>query len=289
MISKDTFFSKKRTINFRGTLFDLSSPLVMGIVNITPDSFYIESRTTSEAEILSKCELMVSEGVDIIDIGAYSSRPGAEDISEDEELARLIPALGCIRRNYPDIILSVDTFRSEVARRVIQEFNVQMINDISAGESDEHMYITVAKNNAAYVMMHMKGNPRTMQQNTDYANMVKDMMRYFTARIILAKSEGITDIILDPGFGFGKTMEQNYELLNRLDEFRIFELPILAGLSRKSMIHNLLGADPHTALAGTITANTLALLNGADILRVHDVKEAKDSIKIVKAFKNSYI
>jgi dihydropteroate synthase len=261
----------------------------MGIVNITPDSFYKVSRTTSEAEILSRCELMVSEGVDIIDLGAYSSRPGAEDISEDEELARLIPALECIRRKYPDILLSVDTFRSEVARRVIQEFNVQMINDISAGESDEQMCATVAKNNVAYVLMHMKGNPRTMQQNTGYANMVQDMIRYFTARIILAKSEGITDIIIDPGFGFGKTMEQNYELLYRLDEFRIFELPILAGLSRKSMIYNLLGTDPYAALAGTVAANTLALLNGADILRVHDVKEAKDAIKIVKAFKNSYI
>ena len=289
MIFKDTFFSKKRTINFRGTLFDLSSPLVMGIVNITPDSFYKESRTTTEDEILSRCELMVSEGVNIIDVGAYSSRPGAEDISEDEELARIIPALVRIRGKFPDIILSVDTFRSEVARRVIQDFNVQMINDISAGQSDEKMYTTIAKNNAAYIMMHIKGNPKTMQQNTGYTNMIKDMIQYFTTRIILAKSEGITDMIIDPGFGFGKSLEQNYELLNRMDEFRIFELPILAGLSRKSMIYNLLGTDPQAALAGTIAANTIALLKGTDILRVHDVKETVDTIKIVKAYKNSYI
>jgi dihydropteroate synthase len=289
MDSKDTFFSKKRTINFRGTLFDISSPVIMGVINITPDSFYRGSRTATENEILKRCFQMIDEGADIIDIGAYSSRPGAEHIQEDEELARLLPALTGIRKEFPELVLSVDTFRSEIAERVIHEFNVQLINDISAGESDGQMFATVAKNNVAYVMMHMKGTPQTMQENTGYANMVKDMMHYFASRLVLAKAEGIKDIIIDPGFGFGKTMEQNYELLHRLDEFRIFELPILAGLSRKSMIYQLLETEPQGALPGTIAANTMALLNGADILRVHDVKEARDTIKIVSAYKNSYI
>ena len=289
MISKDTFFSKKRTINFRGTLFDFSTPIIMGIVNVTPDSFYSASRTTSDTEILKRCEKVANEGADIIDIGAYSSRPGAINISEEEELNRLIPALTIIRKKFPYFLLSVDTFRSGVAQKVIDEFDVQMINDISGGEMDDKMFTTVARNKVPYIMMHMKGNPQTMQQNTDYKNFIKDIFQYFASRIDLAKREGITDIIIDPGFGFGKSLEQNYELLNRLDEFRIFELPILAGLSRKSMISKVLETDTNEALAGTIAANTLALLGGANILRVHDVKEAMDTIKIVSAYKNSYI
>lgn len=289
MISKDTFFSKKRTINFRGTLFDLSTPIIMGIVNVTPDSFYSGSRTTSESEILKRCDQVANEGADIIDIGAYSSRPGAVNISEEEELKRLIPALTIIRKKFPYFLLSVDTFRSGVAQKVIDEFEVQMINDISGGEMDDKMFTTVAKNKVPYVIMHMKGNPQTMQQNTDYKNFIKDIFQYFATRIDLAKREGITDIIIDPGFGFGKSLEQNYELLKRLDEFRIFELPILAGLSRKSMISKVVEADTNEALPGTIAANTLALLGGANILRVHDVKEAMDTIKIVSAYKNSYI
>ncbi len=289
MISKDTFFSKKRTINFRGTLFDFSTPIIMGIVNVTPDSFYSASRTTSDTEILKRCEKVANEGADIIDIGAYSSRPGAINISEEEELNRLIPALTIIRKRFPYFLLSVDTFRSGVAQKVIDEFDVQMINDISGGEMDDKMFTTVARNKVPYIMMHMKGNPQTMQQNTDYKNFIKDIFQYFATRIDLAKREGITDIIIDPGFGFGKSLEQNYELLNRLDEFRIFELPILAGLSRKSMISKVVETDTNEALAGTIAANTLALLGGANILRVHDVKEAMDTIKIVSAYKNSYI
>jgi len=289
MISKDTFFSKKRTINFRGTLFDLSSPIVMGIINITPDSFYKGSRTTSDNEIINRCDQIVSEGAQIIDIGAYSSKPGAEIISEDEELARLIPALTIVRKKFPDVLVSVDTFRSGVAQKVIQDFEVQLINDISAGDMDKQMFTTIAKHKVPYVMMHMKGNPQTMQQNTDYKNFIKDIIQYFTGRIDLAKDAGITDIIIDPGFGFGKTVDQNYELLNRLDEFRIFELPILVGLSRKSMIYKIIEGDAEGSLTGTIATNTIALLGGANILRVHDVKEAMDTIKIVSAYKNSYI
>ncbi len=289
MISKDTFFSKKRTLNFAGTLYELSSPMVMGILNITPDSFYEGSRHVSDSDILKRCETVLFEGGDIIDIGAYSSRPGAVHISEEEELGRLGPALSLIRKSFPDALLSVDTFRSNVARAVVHDFGVQMINDISAGTLDEAMLETVAGLKVPYIMMHIKGDPRTMQQLTDYHDLVRDILKYFAEKVDQAKKAGIHDIIIDPGFGFGKTLEQNYHLLQRLSEFRIFELPILVGTSRKSMIYKLLDTSADKALAGTIAANTLALLNGADILRVHDVKEAIDAIKIVNAYKNSYL
>ena len=289
MISKDTFFSKKRTLNFRGTLFDLSSPVVMGILNITPNSFYDGGRYTSETEILKRCEAILSEGASIIDLGAYSSRPKAESISEEEELSRLVPALKSIRKEFPNAFISVDTFRSEIARKVVCDFAVQMINDISAGQMDTAMIETIASLKVPYIMMHIKGTPQTMQQQTDYSNLILDILHYFAEKTEKARQLGIHDIILDPGFGFGKTIEQNYQLLSKLDEFRIFELPIMVGISRKSMIYKTLESTPERALAGTITANTLAILKGADILRVHDVKEAVDTIKIVKAYKNSYL
>lgn len=283
MSPKDTFFSKKRTLNLRGTLLELSSPVVMGILNVTPDSFYPGSRVNNESGILKRCEQILTEGGLIIDIGAYSSRPSAEHISEEEEISRLEFALQLIRKEFPDAFLSVDTFRANVARKVVENFGVQIVNDISAGEMDENMMTTVAELKIPYILMHMVGTPQTMQQNTKYEHFLRDVIRYFVDKTDKAKKAGIHDIILDPGFGFSKTLEQNYELLNRLSEFRIFELPLLVGLSRKSMICKATGNTPETALAGTIAANTIALLKGADILRVHDVKEAVDTIQIVKA------
>lgn len=289
MISKDTFFSKKRTLNFAGTLYELHSPMVMGILNITPDSFYEGSRQTSETAILKRCEAILSEGGEIIDIGAYSSRPGAEHISEEEELERLVTALKSIRKAFPEALLSVDTFRSSIANIVVKDFGVQVINDISAGTLDELMLETVAALKVPYIMMHIKGDPRTMQQLTDYDDLILDILKYFAQKNDTAKKAGIQDIIIDPGFGFGKTLEQNYQLLGRLNELQIFELPVLVGVSRKSMIYKLFETSADKALTGTISLNTIALLNGADILRVHDVKEAVETIKIVTAYKNSYL
>ena len=289
MISKDTFFSKKRTLNFAGTLYELTTPMVMGILNITPDSFYEGSRYTNEASVLQRCERILADGGAIIDIGAYSSRPGAEHISEEDELNRLVPALKMIRKTFPDALLSVDTFRANVARIVVRDFGVQMINDISAGTLDESMMETVASLNVPYVMMHIKGDPRTMQQLTEYDDLIRDILKYFAEKVEKAKMAGVQDIIIDPGFGFGKTLEQNYQLLSRLSDLRIFELPVLVGVSRKSMIYKLLEITADNALAGTVAVNTLALLNGANILRVHDVKEAVDTVKIVTTYKNSYL
>jgi len=288
-MSKDTFFSKKRTLNFGGTLFDLSSPIVMGILNLTPDSFFDGGNYSSDTKILQRCEQILSEGVSIIDIGAYSSRPGAAHITEEEELNRLVPALSSIRKEFPNAILSIDTFRAEVSRIVVQQFGCQMINDISGGEIEETMLETIALLKVPYVLMHIQGTPQSMQQHTDYTDLVLDIVRYFSKKLDLIRKLGIQDVILDPGFGFGKTLEQNYQLLAKLEEFKIFGLPILAGLSRKSMIYKQLETTPEDALAGTISANTLALLKGADILRVHDVKEAADAIKIVTAYKSSYL
>ena len=289
MISKDTFFSKKRTLNFRGTLFDLSSPVVMGILNITPDSFYDGGRYTTESEILKRCENILSGGASIIDIGAYSSRPGAENISEEEELNRLVTALQYIRKEFQEAFISVDTFRSGIAQKVVNNFNVQMINDISAGLMDTAMLETIAALKVPYVMMHMKGTPQNMQQQTTYKHLIRDILHYFAERTEKARQTGIQDLIIDPGFGFSKTSEHSFQLLSGLDEFRILELPVMVGLSRKSFISKAIDSTPEHALAGTIAANTIALQKGADILRVHDVKEAVDTIKVVQAYKNSYL
>jgi dihydropteroate synthase len=289
MISKDTFFSKKRTLNFAGTLFELSSPLVMGILNVTPDSFYTGSRFYQEEDIVKRCEAILAEGGAMIDIGAYSSRPKAEDISVEEEMDRLIPALRAIRKQFPDVIISVDTFRADVAEMAVRDFGVQLINDISGGDMDERMFEVISVLKVPYVMMHMAGTPQTMQELPHSTHILKDVLRYFAEKAEKAKKYGLQDLIIDPGFGFGKTREQNYELLSRLDEFRVFELPVLVGLSRKSMIYKELNTIPENAMAGTIAANTLAVLNGADILRVHDVKEAVDTVKIVNAYKNAYL
>ncbi len=287
MQPKDTFFSRKLTINCKGELYDLSQPKVMGILNITPDSFFDGGKYNTEEMILNQVIMMMNDGCDILDIGAYSSRPGADNVPEDVELKRLEAALKVIRFHFPDILISVDTFRSEVAKKLVKDYQVDIINDISAGEMDEKMFETIADLNVPYIMMHMQGTPQNMQQNPEYKNVVKDIMTYFSKKLEKIKLLGINDVILDPGFGFGKTIDHNYQLLKYLDDFKIFELPLLVGVSRKSMIQKLLDITPEDALNGTTVLNTFALLGGANIIRVHDVKEAKETIKLTEKFLNS--
>lgn len=287
MQAKDTFFSRKLTINCGGVLFDLSEPRIMGILNITPDSFYDGGRYLNHEHILDYIQTMINDGCDIFDIGAYSSRPGAHDVSEKEELGRLIPVLDKIRNRFPDIIISVDTFRSGVAKNVIQEAGVQMINDISAGEMDAKMFDIIADFQVPYIMMHMQGTPQNMQKNPTYKNVVKEVIDYFGQKTKKLKLLGINNLIIDPGFGFGKTVEHNYQLLKHLSDFKIFELPLLVGLSRKSMINKVLDIPADKALNGTSVLNTLALIGGANILRVHDVKEARETILLTQKFLKS--
>lgn len=278
----------KKTINCNGKLIDLSTPIVMGILNITPDSFYDGGRNRTEELILEKVKKHISEGASLIDIGAYSSRPGAANVSETEEWQRLEPVLKLIRRHFSKIVISVDTFRSVVARKAVEEFQVSMINDISAGNLDAKMFETVAKLGVPYIMMHIQGTPQNMQQKPEYKNIIKEVSMYFAEKIERLKLLGVNDVIIDPGFGFGKTIEHNYELLQNLSDFKIFNLPILVGLSRKSMLYKFLETTPDEALNATTVVNTIALLKGANILRVHDVKEAMEAIKIVgKTIKNS--
>lgn len=276
---------KPKYINANGLLLDLSVPHVMGILNITPDSFYAGSRTQTEAEIARRAEQILAEGGRIIDVGAYSSRPNAENVSPLEEMNRLRMGLSVLRKVQPDAVVSVDTFRADVARMCVQEYGVAMINDIAAGEMDADMFCTVADLNVPYIMMHMQGTPQSMQQHPHYDNLLKEIFQYFARKVQQLRDLGVKDIILDPGFGFGKTVEHNYELLAHLEEFRTFELPLLVGVSRKSMIYRLLGTSPQEALNGTTVIDTISLLKGADILRVHDVREAVETVKIVEAMK----
>ncbi len=261
--------------------------MIMGILNITPDSFYDGGSYRTEADILNRCETMLDEGADIIDIGAVSTRPGAHDVPVEEERKRLTSALAPIRKRFPDVLISVDTYRADIVRDMATNFGADFINDISGGNFDPDMFATVAELNVPYILMHLRGTPETMQVNPVYDNPVIDLIRYFSERVTRLHSFGITDIIIDPGFGFGKTVEHNYEILRRLKDFDIFELPVLAGISRKSMICKALGTDVRHSLNGTTAANTLALINGADILRVHDVKEAAECVKIVEMYRNS--
>ena len=270
------------TINVGGKLMDLSEPQVMGILNVTPDSFYSASRKNSEQEIADRVTAILAEGGSIIDIGAYSSRPGADHISDEEEMARLRSGLQILRKIAPDAVVSVDTFRADVAKMCVEEYGVQMINDISGGELDDRMFRTVAELGIPYILMHMKGNPQTMQQEPHYDDLLTEMLRYFGSKVQQLHELGVKDIILDPGFGFAKTLEHNYELMNRMHDLQVLELPMLVGISRKSMIYRLLGSTPEEALNGTSVLNTLALLKGASILRVHDVKEAVEVVQIVK-------
>jgi len=267
------------TINCKGKLIDLSTPHVMGILNITPDSFYDGGKYKNDHDILNHVEKMLNEGTTFIDVGANSSRPNANEINEEEELNRSLPIVQLILSEFPDVLLSIDTFRSNVAKYCIEN-GAALINDISAGSMDENMLQTIANLKVPYIMMHMRGTPQTMQQQTDYDNLVKDILFYFSERIATARKLGIIDLIIDPGFGFAKTLEQNYELLNKLELFEILELPVLAGVSRKSMIYKTLENTPENALNGTSILNTIALQKGASILRVHDVKEAMECIKL---------
>ena len=253
----------------------------MGILNVTPDSFYSGSRTQDKEEIANRVNTIVSEGADIIDIGAYSSRPNAEDISPEVEMKRLSTGLDIVRKLYPEAKVSVDTFRADIASRCVKEYGVQMINDISGGTLDNRMFETVGELKVAYLLMHMRGTPQTMMQQTRYEQIIPEMLYYFAERIARLESLGVNDIVIDPGFGFGKTLDDNYQLMNRLDEFARIGLPLLVGISRKSMIYKLLDKTPEESLNGTSVLNTLALLGGADILRVHDVKEAVETVKIV--------
>ena len=272
-------------INVNGRLMDLSEPQVMGILNVTPDSFYAGSRSETEKDIVQRLHQIIDEGASIIDIGGYSSRPNAEHISAEEEMSRLRNGLEIIRKHSPNAVVSVDTFRADVAKMCVEEYGVAIINDISAGQMDEEMFPTIAKLGVPYIIMHMKGTPQDMQVSPKYDHFLKEIFYYFSEKAQKLRDLGVKDIIIDPGFGFGKTLEHNYELMNHLEEFSLFELPLLVGVSRKSMIYKLLETTPEEALNGTTALHTIALLKGANILRVHDVKEAVESIKIVQKMK----
>lgn len=267
------------TLNCKGQLIDISSPKIMGILNVTPDSFFDGGRYKNDSIILSQVEKMLNDGATFIDIGAYSSRPGADFVSETEELNRIVPVVSLILKHFPQALLSIDTFRSKVAQTTIA-VGAALINDISGGSLDNLMFETIGQLQVPYIMMHMRGTPQTMQQQTNYEDLIKDIIFYFSERIADARAHHIHDIVIDPGFGFAKTLEQNFELLNQLELLNILELPMLVGVSRKSMIYKTLGCTPQEALNGTTSINTIALMKGANILRVHDVKEAKECITL---------
>lgn len=275
------------TLNLRGRLLDLQEPRIMGILNITPDSFYAGSRTESEADITQRLHTLMEQGAEMIDIGAYSSRPGADDVSEEEETERLRRGLRIVRKLYPDVPVSVDTFRANVARMAVEEEGADIINDISGGEMDRQMFRTVARMGVPYILMHMQGTPQDMQQAPQYDNVRREVLLYLAERIDRLHQMGVCDVVADPGFGFGKTLQHNYELMEHLDDFAELDCPLLVGVSRKSMVYKLLGGTPLTALNGTTVLHTVALLKGADILRVHDVAEAVEAKRIylqLKAF-----
>jgi len=287
-MTAEHFFKKKRSINFNGQLYYLDKPWVMGILNVTPDSFYDGGRYQNQEDIMRKVRQYVDEGADIIDVGAYSTRPGADDISVEEEKERLYRVLNPIREQFPGVILSVDTFRSEVAGQVVNDFNVNMINDISGGTFDGNMFSTMADLNVPYVLMHIKGTPQNMQKNPVYDNLLNEIIKYFAERIQELKVKGVNDIIIDPGFGFGKTVDHNFQLLNKLSFFRCFDVPVMVGVSRKSMIYKTLKINPEASLNGTTALHALAVNNGADILRVHDVKAAREVIQLMNKYLYNY-
>lgn len=275
------------TLNLRGRLLELREPQIMGILNVTPDSFYSDSRTPDEAHITDRVRQMMDEGADMIDIGGYSSRPGADDVTPKEEMDRLRRGLRIVRKLYPEVPVSVDTFRADVARMCIEEEGADIINDISGGMMDRQMFRTVARLGVPYILMHMQGTPDTMQVAPHYDNLRREVMLYFAERIDRLCQMGAKDIIVDPGFGFGKTLEHNYELMNHLEDFAVFNLPLLVGISRKSMIYKLTGGTPQTSLNGTTVLNTISLVKGAHILRVHDVKAAAEAKQIYMAMKQN--
>jgi len=274
------------TINCKGQLIDLSQPKIMGVLNITPDSFFDGGKYRDEKSIVLQTKRMLDEGATFIDVGAYSSRPGAKAISEEEELHRILPIVQLLTKKFPEALLSIDTFRSKIASRCL-EVGAALVNDISAGRQDKKMLSTIAEYKVPYIIMHMKGTPQNMQQETNYKDLLADILLYFSERIVSARALGIHDIIVDPGFGFAKTLEQNYALLQKLDLFQSLKLPLLVGLSRKSMIYKTLGSNAEKALNGTTALNMVALSKGANILRVHDVKEAVECVKLYKNLVNS--
>jgi dihydropteroate synthase len=273
-----------RTINCKGNLIDLSTPKVMGIINLTPDSFYDGGKLTSEKEILLKAEQMLKEGATFLDLGAYSSRPGAQFVSEKEEIDRVLPVIKILLNEFPETLLSIDTFRSNVADESISA-GASLINDISAGKLDDHMFKIIAQHQVPYVMMHMRGTPELMMKNTDYIDLTKEVLYYFSERIAKARSFGINDLIADPGFGFSKTLDQNYELFNDLELFRNLNVPLLLGISRKSMIQKKIKTTAANSLNGTTALHAIAIQKGASILRVHDVKEAFETINLLQNLK----
>ena len=282
---EDSIFPRNLTLNTGGKLFTKSTPLVMGILNATPDSFYSDSRFSLADNYLAAASDMIADGASILDIGGYSSRPGAAHISEAEEIARTAPMIAAVRKEFPEVLISIDTFRSEVAKAAVGS-GADLINDISGGSLDPAMFETVGTLGVPYILMHMKGTPQTMQQETAYGNLFKDVCFYFSEKLAQLHEYGVKDIILDPGFGFAKTAEQNFELLARLQDFHFFGCPILAGLSRKSTIQKTLGVSAEEALNGTTVLNTVALMKGAMILRVHDVKEAREAVVLTENLKS---
>ena len=277
--AKDTFFYKKSTLNCGGKLVSLSEPAIMGILNVTPDSFYDGGRYTGNNALLARAETILREGATFLDIGGYSTRPNAPEVTPAEERNRVIPAIRAIKQAFPDCLISIDTFRADIAEEAINE-GADVINDISGGELDNAMFSTAGRLQVPYILMHMRGTPQNMNKLTHYDDIILELVSYFEKKISLLRIAGVKDIILDPGFGFAKTMEQNYEILRRLRDLNMLELPILAGMSRKSMTYKLLDVPASEALAGTIALNTIALMQGASILRVHDVKEAVQTVKI---------
>ena len=281
-LSKQIDLDKPRYINAGGRLLDLNIPKVMGIINVTPDSFYGGSRFNSDSEIVAAAEQMIKDGADIIDIGGSSSRPGAPETPACEEEKRVLSAVKLIRKEFPDAIISVDTYRAAIAEKAVVEYGAHIVNDISGGDADANMFEVISKIKVPYILMHTK-----QQNNPTYNDVVADILKYFSERIFRLRNAGVNDIIIDPGFGFGKTMEHNFEILRKLEEFAVSGLPLLVGLSRKSLIWKSLIITPEEALAGTVALNTVALMKGADIIRVHDVKEAVQTVKLVYRIKNN--
>ncbi len=285
--SAGKFLKRKRTISLGGEVIDLTNPCVMGVINVTPDSFYDGSTLQTEIEVLEKVEQMVEEGAAIIDVGSISTRPGAELISTKEELSRLIPAITAIRRHFPEIPLSVDTFRSWVAMRVIEEVGPVIVNDISGGSLDSNMFETIGRLQVPYILTHIQGTPADMQENPYYQDVVREVSAELSDGVRRLNKYGVSDVLIDPGFGFGKNLTHNYQLLNRLDSLKVFQLPVVVGISRKSMIWKVLDTSPDEALNGTTVMNTMALLGGADVLRVHDVKPAVETLRLFLQLKES--
>ena len=275
------FLKRKNTINLNGRLIDFSKPVVMGILNVTPDSFFDGGKYKTEKKIVQRAEEILMQGGTIIDIGAVSTKPNSEGISTKDEIERLLPAVKAVKKAFPEANVSIDTYRSWVALKVIEDCGPCIVNDVSGGNFDVHMFDTIGKLGVPYILTHMQGTPLKMQDNPVYEDIIRDISMFFAEKVKQLNRSGVKDVIIDPGFGFGKTLEHNFELLNRLDSFKVFQLPVMVGISRKSMIYKLLGLKPDDALNGTTAVNTLALMGGADILRVHDVREATETIRIM--------